>query len=110
MNFLGCIVNLLVVDRFGRRRILIICVLGMSISLVLAAVAFIYIPISPDLVLEETNSVNWAGILVLICIIFYVGFFGTGVAPVSWMGAERLPLECRAAGTSELIERRPLGD
>ncbi|OAL35677.1 hypothetical protein AYO20_05058 [Fonsecaea nubica] len=98
-NFLGCCINLVIVDRFGRRRILIFTVLGMSLSLVLAAVAFHYIPIdSSDLTLE-INSVNWAGILVLVTIIFYVGFFGTGVAPVSWMGAERLPLEVRAMGT-----------
>lgn len=98
-NFLGCLINLLVVDRFGRRRILIVTVLGMSISLTLAAVAFHYIPIDTSNLTLESDKVNWAGILVLVTIIFYVGFFGTGVAPVSWMGAERLPLEVRAMGT-----------
>lgn len=99
MNFLGCCINLVFVDRFGRRRILIFTVLGMSLSLVLAAVAFHYIPINTKDLTLETDEVNWAGILVLVTIIIYVGCFGTGVAPVSWMGAERLPLEVRAMGT-----------
>jgi SP family myo-inositol transporter-like MFS transporter 13 len=98
-NFLGCCLNLLFVDRFGRRQILIVTVLGMSLSLTLSAVAFHYIPINAKDLTLETTEVNWAGILVLVAIILYVGFFGTGVAPVSWMGAERLPLEVRAMGT-----------
>lgn len=63
-----------------------------------AAVAFHYIPISKDLVLEST-SVNWAGILVLATIIVYVACFATGVATIAWIGTELLPLEVRALGT-----------
>ncbi|CAM1508747.1 Fc.00g055950.m01.CDS01 [Cosmosporella sp. VM-42] len=99
MNFFGCCINLLLIDRVGRRRLLIVTVLGMSLTLSLAAVAFHYIPIDPKSLTLETDSLNWAGIVVLVAIIIYVGFFGTGVAPVSWMGAERLPLEVRAMGT-----------
>lgn len=99
MNFFGCIINILFVDRLGRRRILIVTVLGMALSLTLAAVAFHFIPINTSDLSIKSSEVNWAGILVLVTIIFYVGFFGTGVAPVSWMGAERLPLEVRAMGT-----------
>lgn len=35
----------------------------------------------------------------LVTIIFYVAFFSSGVAPISWIGTERLPLEVRAMGT-----------
>lgn len=66
--------------------------------MVVAAVAFHYIPISRDLVLES-SSVNWAGILVLVTIIFYVAFFASGVATIGWVGTELLPLEVRALGT-----------
>ncbi|KAF5974264.1 ITR1-inositol permease [Fusarium coicis] len=51
-----------------------------------------------DLVLQA-DSVNWAGIVVLVTIIFYVAFFATGVATIGWVGTELLPLEVRALGT-----------
>lgn len=97
-NFLFGFFNVAFVDKFGRRRILQITVLGMALMLTLAAVAFHYIPISKDLTLEAT-SVNWAGILVLVTIIFYVAFFSSGVAPIAWIGTELLPIEVRALGT-----------
>jgi SP family myo-inositol transporter-like MFS transporter 13 len=61
-------------------------------------VAFHFIPISPDLVLQA-SSVNWAGILVLVTIIFYVAFFASGCATIGWVGTELLPLQVRALGT-----------
>lgn len=85
-------------DKYGRRIVLLITVMGMSLSLVIAAVAFHWIPVGKDLVLE-TQGINWAGILLLITIIFYVGFFAAGVAPVAWVGTELLPIEVRALGT-----------
>ena len=97
-NFIFGFFNVWLVDRIGRRRILMVTVLGMALMLTLAAVAFKYIPISKDLVLEA-NSVNWAGILVLVTIIFYVAFFSAGVAPIAWIGTELLPIEVRAMGT-----------
>ncbi|KAM0309347.1 hypothetical protein ACHAPQ_012585, partial [Fusarium lateritium] len=69
-----------------------------ALSMVVASIAFHFIPISKDLVLEA-DSVNWAGILVLVTIIFYVAFFATGVATIGWVGTELLPLEVRALGT-----------
>lgn len=114
-NFLFTFVNLVVIDKAGRRIILIATVLGMvryseisgriiiltfyqSVSMVIASIAFHWIPISKDLVLQA-DSVNWAGIVVLVTIIFYVAFFASGVATIGWVGTELLPLEVRALGT-----------
>ena len=97
-NFIFSLVNLLLVDRFGRRAILKVTVLGMAICMLLAAVSFHYIPINKDLVLES-NKVGWAGNLVLGCIICYVAFFSSGVATIAWIGTELIPLEVRAVGT-----------
>lgn len=60
--------------------------------------AFHWIPISPDLTVQ-TRDINWAGIVLLVTIIVYVGFFAAGVAPIAWVGTEFLPLEVRALGT-----------
>ena len=97
-NFLFSIVNLVLVDKFGRRIILCVTVLGMSICMGVAAVAFHYIPINHDLVLESDN-VGWAGIVVLVTIICYVACFSSGVATIAWIGTELIPLEVRALGT-----------
>lgn len=97
-NFIFSLVCITVLDRFGRRIVVLISCMGMCISLVIAAVAFSYIPISDDLTLE-TRTIGWPGILVLVTIICYVAFFASGVATISWVGTELLPVEVRALGT-----------
>jgi SP family myo-inositol transporter-like MFS transporter 13 len=97
-NFVFNIVNLLFIDRLGRRRLLLITVIGMSFCLAVVAVAFHWIPVSKDLTVE-TREVGWAGILVLIMIIFYIACFSGGVATIAWVGTELLPTEVRALGT-----------
>ncbi|KAK6068333.1 Myo-inositol transporter 1-like protein 3 [Seiridium cupressi] len=83
-SFIFGIVILVIVDRVGRRRIILTTVLEMK-----------------DLVLEAT-SVNWAGIVVLVAIILCIAFFsgGVNVATIAWIGTELLPLEVRALGTT----------
>jgi len=97
-NFVFSIVNLVLVDKFGRRILLCVTVLGMAVCMLVAAVAFHYIPINKELVLESSN-VGWPGIVVLVTIIIYVACFSSGVATISWIGTELIPMEVRALGT-----------
>ncbi|KAL1615353.1 hypothetical protein SLS56_011855 [Neofusicoccum ribis] len=97
-NFIFSLVCITLLDRFGRRIVVLVTCMGMCISLVIAAVAFSYIPISPDLAIE-TREISWPGILVLVTIICYVAFFASGVATIAWVGTELLPVEVRALGT-----------
>jgi SP family myo-inositol transporter-like MFS transporter 13 len=85
-------------DKYGRRIVLLITVMGMAISLTIAAIAFHWIPVDRNLVLQA-QGINWAGVLLLVTIVFYVAFFAAGVAPVAWVGTELLPIEVRALGT-----------
>ncbi|OTA25437.1 hypothetical protein BTJ68_11512 [Hortaea werneckii EXF-2000] len=99
-NFVFSVVNLLLVDKFGRRILLCISTLGMSICMLIAVIAFRWIPIDTStLTLEKGADVGWAGILVLVTIIFYVAFYSSGVATIAWIGTELIPLEVRALGT-----------
>ena len=98
-NFLFSIVNLFLVDKFGRRQLLVVTVLGMSICMMIAAVSFSYIPIDLRTLEVTTDNVGWAGTLVLVVIILYVGFYSSGVATIAWIGTELIPLEVRALGT-----------
>lgn len=53
-------VNLLLVDRFGRRQLLLVTVLGMSICMLIAAVAFSFIPIdTKTLALVGDSAGGW---------------------------------------------------
>jgi MFS transporter, SP family, solute carrier family 2 (myo-inositol transporter), member 13 len=97
-NFVFGIITIFLVDRVGRRVLLSISVAGMAICLAIAAIAFHFIPISKDLVVQ-TDTVGWPGIVILVTIICYVGFFSSGVAPIAWVGTELMPLEVRAVGT-----------
>ncbi|KAI9146737.1 NADPH--cytochrome P450 reductase [Paramyrothecium foliicola] len=98
-NFLFTGLNMLIIDKAGRRIILLVTVLGMSLAMAVAAIAFNWIPISKDLQLQEGASANWASIVLLVTIIVYVAFFASGVATIGWVGTELLPLEVRALGT-----------
>lgn len=98
-NFVFSFVNLFLVDRFGRRIILTVTVLGMSICMIVAVVAFMYIPVNLQTLEVETSQVGWPGDLVLVAIICYVACFSSGVATIAWIGMELIPLEVRAVGT-----------
>ncbi|KAJ5344399.1 uncharacterized protein N7506_002764 [Penicillium brevicompactum] len=90
---------LFLVDKFGRRIILSITVLGMAICMVIAAIAFHYIPVDTATLKLTTTQGGWAGTLVLVAIICYVACFSSGVATMAWIGTELIPLEVRAIGT-----------
>jgi len=98
-NFVFSILNLVLVDKFGRRRLLTVTILGMSICMLIAAVSFSYIPINLSTLEVESDTVGWPGTLVLVTIICYVGFYSTGVATIAWIGTELIPNEARALGT-----------
>jgi MFS transporter, SP family, solute carrier family 2 (myo-inositol transporter), member 13 len=97
-NFVFSIVNLVLVDKFGRRALLLVTVFGMGTCMLITAISFHYIPVDKDLVLQ-TKTVGWPGIVVLVCIICYVACFSSGVATIGWIGTELIPLEVRAVGT-----------
>ncbi|KAE8154596.1 general substrate transporter [Aspergillus avenaceus] len=98
-NFVFSIVNLVLVDKFGRRIILTTTVLGMAICMLIASVSFSYIPVNLDTLEVESDNVGWPGILVLVTIICYVACYSSGVATIAWIGTELIPLEVRAVGT-----------
>jgi SP family myo-inositol transporter-like MFS transporter 13 len=97
-NFVFSFVNLVLVDRFGRRIILMVTVLGMSICMIVALIAFKYIPVDLQTLKVESSQVGWPGDLVLVAIICYVAYFSSGVATIAWIGMELIPLEVRAVG------------
>ncbi|KAE8144506.1 general substrate transporter [Aspergillus avenaceus] len=98
-NFIFGFPNFVFIDRLGRRRMLLVTICGMCLSLVVAAIAFHWIPVNHDLTAAEPGDMGWASILLLVSLIVYIAFYAAGVAPISWVGTEFLPLEVGALGT-----------
>ena len=71
-NFVFSWVNLIVVDKFGRRSILLVTVFGMSVCLVIAAVSFSYIPINLKTLEVESDDIGWPGMLLIVVIIIFI--------------------------------------
>lgn len=85
INVLMTIVSLWLLDRLGRRPLLLYGVAGMIISLGILGFGFL----SPNL----THSLAW---LSVICVMFYVACFAIGLGPVFWlMISEIYPLKLR---------------
>ncbi|GCE28174.1 MFS transporter [Dictyobacter alpinus] len=88
VNVLATIVALFLVDRSGRRTLLIIGTIGMIIGLVLLGAIFAF-------------GSSQAGILTLLALILYIVAFAISMGPVFWlMSAEIFPTNVRAAGAS----------
>lgn len=98
-NFVFSFVNLIIVDKFGRRKILLVTVFGMTVCLVIAAAAFSFIPIDLKTLEVQSDNIGWPGMLLIAVIILFVGFYSSGVATVAWIGTELIPMEVRAVGT-----------
>ncbi|KAF2113153.1 general substrate transporter [Lophiotrema nucula] len=98
-NFVFSLVNLSIVDMFGRRKILLVTIFGMVVCLVVAAVSFSYIPIDTHTLEVQSDEIGWPGYLLIAVIILFVGFYSSGVATIAWIGTELIPLEVRAVGT-----------
>ena len=100
-NFVFTWVNLMLVDRIGRRRILLATMWGMALFLALAAITFHWIPINHDLTLKS-NVVGWPAYVVLVCMILYVAFYSSGMGNTAWLSSEFFPMEVRAYGAMML--------
>jgi SP family myo-inositol transporter-like MFS transporter 13 len=99
-NFVFSVVNLVIVDKFGRRRILMFTIAGMTVCLLIAAISFSFIPINLKTLAVESNEIGWPGIVLIVTIIAFVGCYSSGVATVAWIGTELIPMEVRAVGTT----------
>ena len=88
MNVLATILSLFLVDRLGRRPLLIGGIGGMVITLAAMGIVFAIGP-------------SEAGWFILICLLLYIVSFAIGMGPVFWlMTSELFPNRLRATGAS----------
>lgn len=76
MNALGTILGIYVIDHFGRKKLALSSLFGVTISLILLSIAFI---------LEQSGSTNGLyGWMAVIGLGLYIAFFAPGMGPVPW--------------------------
>jgi MFS transporter, SP family, solute carrier family 2 (myo-inositol transporter), member 13 len=104
-NFVATIAAFYLIDRVGRRKILLYTIPGMVTALLLCAFAFTFVDISPPNHQQGTKagpstSSRLPAITILISLLLYVIPYATGLGPVPWQQSELFPLSVRSLGSS----------
>ena len=99
VNWIFTVLSIFLIDRVGRRRLLLWTMWGMPLCLILAAVAFKWIPLDLHTLELTDDHVGWPAYLVLVAMILFVAFYAAGLGCVPWQANEFLPMEVRAMGT-----------
>lgn len=103
-NFAFTLAALVLIDRIGRRRILLYSIPFMIAGLLLSAYGFSFLTLgqSSD-VSDDKPPANagheLAGITVLVSIMVYVASYAIGMGNVPWMQSELFPLAVRSLGS-----------
>jgi SP family sugar:H+ symporter-like MFS transporter len=95
ISIAACIVSIVLIDKIGRKPILLIGSIGMAITLGLAAVAFS----TARIVDGQVTLGDGMGVLALLAANAYVVFFNFSWGPVMWvMLGEMFPNQIRGSG------------
>jgi SP family galactose:H+ symporter-like MFS transporter len=94
VNVIFTLVAIFLLDRVGRRKLLLLGLTGMSGMLIMLGIVF-FLP----------NLLNQLGTLAVIGLIAYVAFFAIGLGPVFWLLiSEIYPLKVRGLAMSVVTE------
>jgi MFS transporter, SP family, solute carrier family 2 (myo-inositol transporter), member 13 len=104
-NFLATIAAFYLVDRIGRRRILLYTIPGMVLALILCSIGFTFVNLSPPTGQQGTQSSSThpsrlPAIAILISLLLYVMHYASGLGSVPWLQSELFPLGVRSLGSS----------
>lgn len=105
-NFVFTLIALGLIDRIGRRRILLYSIPFMALGLLLAAAGFSYLSLEPSPATHDEDATAPAGegetrsaVVVLVSIMIYVASYALGLGNVPWMQSELFPLSVRSVGS-----------
>ncbi|KAL1901412.1 hypothetical protein Sste5346_001817 [Sporothrix stenoceras] len=102
-NFVFTVAALLLVDRIGRRRVLLYSIPLMALGLVLAAYGFSFLDLSvgdgDDGAKPPSSGGGSAASIVLASIMLYVAAYAIGLGNVPWMQSELFALDVRSLGS-----------
>jgi sugar porter (SP) family MFS transporter len=88
-SIIATIVALFLLDRLGRRPLLLVSLIGITVTLVIMGIIFIF------------GASPTAAYLILICLLVYIFAYGIGIGPIfALMCSEIFPTPLRGAGVS----------
>ena len=99
VNWFFTVLSIVLIDRVGRRRLLLWTMWGMPVCLVVAAIAFHWVPIDLQTLAVTSDKIGWPAYLVLVTMILFVAFYAAGLGCVPWQANEFYPMEIRSMGT-----------
>ncbi|KAI1155340.1 putative MFS myo-inositol transporter [Nemania diffusa] len=97
-NFIFTVAALLLIDRIGRRRILLYSIPFMALGLVATAFGFSALDV-PSVATRDTQWSRSAPVFILVNIMVYVAAYALGLGNVPWMQSELFPLNVRSLGS-----------
>ena len=102
-NFIFTLIAMVLIDRIGRRRILLYSVPIMVLGLLLVAIAFGFLrtPLHQNMINDAStgNEAFWTT-LILVSMTVYVCGYAIGIGNVPWQQSELFPLSVRSLGSS----------
>jgi MFS transporter, SP family, solute carrier family 2 (myo-inositol transporter), member 13 len=103
-NFVCTILAILLIDRVGRRRILICSIPFMVIGLLLAAIgfsgtSFLFTSDSGESSSDTKKPTTSVAVIDLVAIMLYVAAYAIGLGNVPWMQSELFSLQVRSLGS-----------
>ncbi|KAI1568367.1 myo-inositol transporter 1 [Pyrenophora tritici-repentis] len=99
VNWIFTVLSIFLIDRIGRRRLLLWTMWGMPVCLVLAAVVFNYIPFDTRILQLTNDEIGWPAYIILVATILFVAFYAAGLGCVPWQANEFPAMEVRSMGT-----------
>lgn len=103
-NFLFTVAAFYLIDRIGRRRILLLTIPVMVIALLLCAASFTFLDVAQSPASQTdgdpTQSSRGPALAILASLLLYVSAYATGLGPVPWQQSELFPLSVRSLGSS----------
>lgn len=101
-NFLFSLVAFFVIDRVGRRRILLLGLPLMMASLILCSILFHFLGITFDngTAVTDGDGVSAWGIIVIVSMIIFASSYAVGIGNVPWQQSELFPQKVRGIGAS----------
>ncbi|PYH97556.1 MFS myo-inositol transporter [Aspergillus ellipticus CBS 707.79] len=104
-NFIFTLFAFTLIDKIGRRRILLYSIPVMALSLIVCALMFTSVKTSPGsrLRADEVNAIansSFLPIAILLCLIVYTACYAFGLGNVPWQQSELFPLNVRSLGSA----------
>lgn len=97
-NFLVTIIALLVIDRVGRRNILLYSIPLLFLSQLVCSLAFSQLDVNIET--ESSNQSNGWKYILLVSLVAFVAFYSIGLGNVPWQQSELFPQKVRGLGSS----------